>query len=101
MTFRTLPMILEAGSIMHSRLPVASAFLITERAFASGSIKTMISTSLVFDEPHVVGYLTEALPAHVHAVLPDERLLAAAPAAHVRAAPELLARSLHYLTSTP
>jgi hypothetical protein len=76
---------------VHSCLPEFSAFFIIESALASGSNKTISKTSFVLLKSHFVGDLSEALSAHVHAVLADYGLLAATSAAHVGSPAKLLA----------
>src|SRR5437660_903871 len=88
MTLRTWPTIFEAGVTSHSSLPAFSAFLMSVKASARGSL-SMFSTSAVLLESEFGSHFAEALATHEDLIAPDDAALAAAPDALVgRAASE-------------
>src|SRR5438067_2932514 len=82
MTLRTWPTIFEAGVTSHSSLPAVSAFLMSVKASARGSL-SIFSTSAVLLEPEFRRDLAEALPADEDLIAPDDAALASAPDALV------------------
>src|SRR5207248_11606082 len=77
MTFRTWPTIFEAGVTSHSSLPAFSAFLMSVKASARGSL-SMFSTSAVLLESELGSDLAEALATDVDLISPDDAALAPA-----------------------
>src|SRR5688572_10182778 len=98
MTLSTRPMSLLAGRRRTSFLPTFSALRIWERASLSGSCSMLFSSSPVFLEAHLFRDVTEALAAHVEAVVPHHAPhLSAAFAAEDRAVQPLLLLDLDHL----